>query len=564
MVGGAAGLGVETCGELIELIVKRSGYELFSMRDYMSRVRGGHNFTKIRFSDRQITDYKKKIDVLIAVDAETIAEHINEMQEGAILIADIKNNVSPHNTIDMLQLPFAAIAQEIGNPKVLPLIMAGAFAKAFAFSLALCKEIIRQKMKAGNLELNLQAFEKGYEASRTIEALGSGKMSSDKTMLISGAEAAALGAIAGGIGFYSAYPMTPATSVMTWLSKHDLQAKIVVEQAEDEIAAIHMAIGASYAGVRAMTGTSGGGFALMVEALSLTGVMELPLVVLISQRPGPATGLPTRTEQGDLMFALHAGHGEFPRFIMALRHPLDAFASVARAFNIAEKYQVPVIVLTDQHLSDSKFTVSVSDFTDVVRGIADNDSYMQQEAPGTPYKRYDTAFGPVSPMLFPGNEMGILVAADSHEHNEDGHITEDIGLRNKLHEKRLLKLQLMREDVAEPEYLGVKAARSIIVGWGSSRGAIQSAIAELAQRGHNVAGLVFGDIWPLPTRTLQELAARHARFYFVEQNATGQFERLVRMETGIASAGCLRKYDGRPLNAEEIVELYISGGWGNA
>jgi len=563
MIGGAAGTGIETCGELVELMLKRSGYEIFSIHDYMSRVRGGHNFTQIRFADYHIGDYKKKTDFLLAIDEKTISEHADDLLEKGILIADDNYEVPLNEKITIIQFPFADMAKEIGNPRVATVIMAGVFAKAIALSLDICNEVLKKRLKSADWELNLRAFAEGYASSDVITDLAKPSIS-EEMMLINGAEAAALGAIAGGIGFYSAYPMTPSTSIMSWLSAHDLQAKIVVEQAEDEIAAINMALGASYAGARAMTGTSGGGFALMTEALSLSAVMELPLVILLAQRPGPATGLPTRTEQSDLMFALHAGHGEFPRFIAAIKNPLDAFTVIARAFNLAEKYQVPVLVLTDQHLSDSKFTIPVKAFESALQAMPGEDSYMQQDAAGSPYRRYDTAFGAVSPRLFPGNEMGILVAADSHEHTEDGHITEDMDARNRMNEKRLLKLELLRAEIIEPEYIGRNDAETVLVCWGSSCGAVKEAIAKLADLECSVAGLIFGDIWPLPVMKLQQLAERGVRFYFVEQNATGQFERLVRAETGILAAGCFRKYDGRPLNAEEIVDLYISRRWKNA
>ncbi|MFS8540973.1 MAG: 2-oxoacid:acceptor oxidoreductase subunit alpha, partial [Tissierellales bacterium] len=298
-------------------------------------------------------------------------------------------------------------------------------------------------------------------------------------------------------------------------------------------------------------GSSGGGFALMVEALSLAGMIEVPVVVINVQRPGPATGFPTRTEQADLGFMIHAGHGEFPRMVIALRDAEDAFYQTARAFNIAEKYQIPVLLLSDQHLADSVTTVKPFDFTKIKieRYISGKEAVTDEE-----YKRYKFTEDGISPRILPGKVPGQVVLVDSDEHDEWGHITESAEIRTKMVDKRLKKFELLKEEVQEPWFVGSNDPENLIVCWGSTYGPVREAVEKLNQEGYSVGALIFGDIWPFPTGKLLELGKKAKRIIDVEQNATAQLDSLIRQEALMESAVRILKYDGRPFSGEEVYE----------
>ncbi|MFO7296518.1 MAG: 2-oxoacid:acceptor oxidoreductase subunit alpha, partial [Clostridia bacterium] len=353
-----------------------------------------------------------------------------------------------------------------------------------------------------------------------------------------------------GCKFYSAYPMTPSTSIMNYLASKMLDAEIVVEQAEDEIAAINMAIGASYAGARAMTGTSGGGFSLMVEGLGLAGMLEVPLVIAEVQRPGPVTGFPTRTEQGDLKFVISASQGEFPRMVIAPRNAEDAFYQTVRAFNLADKYQIPVILLSDQFLADSTVTIKPFDF-DGIR----HERYITHTVEDKPYKRYKITPTGVSPRVIPGKIPGVTVLVDSDEHDEYGHITESAEVRRQMVDKRLRKLEYLKQELQEPWFLGDDDFDVLILAWGSTWGPLAEAVSMLNSRQRTrYAALVFGDVWPLPTKLLVEKAKKAKKIINVEQNATGQLASLVAEVAGIFCDFSVLKYDGRPMSPRYIFE----------
>ncbi|HSQ34119.1 MAG TPA: 2-oxoacid:acceptor oxidoreductase subunit alpha, partial [Peptostreptococcaceae bacterium] len=318
----------------------------------------------------------------------------------------------------------------------------------------------------------------------------------------------------------------------------------------DEIGAINMTVGASVCGVRSMTATSGGGLSLMTETLSFLGVSEIPLVVVNVQRPGPATGLPTRTEQSDLSFVLTAGHGEFPRMIISLRDTEDCFYQTARAFNLAEKYQIPIIILSDEYLADCNITTPVFDSSMVTI-----DRYLANPNEIQNYKRYEFSENGVSPRLIPG-KSNHLVLTDSHEHLENGHITEDPIVRINMVKKRDKKLEtLINSDIQEPNYFGSKSPEILLIGWGSTQGALRDAVYSLTNEGVNIGALVFGDIYPLPTKLLYKYTSNANYIINIEQNYSGQLSKLIASETQITMDKSLCKYDGRQLNHEDILEF---------
>ena len=549
LIGGAAGQGIDTTAAILEKLLKRSGYSVFTARDFMSRVRGGHNFSLIRFGIEPVHSHSNRLDGIIALDEETIRLHQEQLSDNGFILCDDK---LPGSDPRLIRVQMDAMAKALGNPRVSGSIAVGAVLKLFGESLDNVGDVLRTFVKQQYLDINIKAVEEGYQSTETRFPHLDGKYQDQ--MLISGSKAVALGAIAAGLRLYSAYPMSPSTVIMETLASKADEAGIVVEQAEDEIAAINMAIGASYAGARAMTGTSGGGFSLMVEALGLSGMAEIPLVVIDVQRPGPVTGLPTRTEQSDLKFVISASQGEFPRMVIALRNPSDAFYQTMRAFNLAEKYQIPVVLLSDQYLGDSTFTVEPFD-PKKIQMIEPWSEYSKKED----YLRYRYTQNGISPRLIPG-KTEHLVAIDSDEHDERGWITESAEVRTRMMDKRMKKLEGLKQELKEPEFIGNDGFETLLIGWGSTWGPIEEAVQLLnADKNGRYAALVFGDVYPLPVKLLKEKTAKAHRIINVEQNATGQLADLIRQETGILCGGSILKYDGRQISGEEIAERIRKG-----
>jgi len=549
LIGGAAGQGIETTAAVLEKLLKKSGYHVFTVRDFMSRVRGGHNFTLIRFGSEIIQSHSYKLDGIIALNDETVELHKDQIHDNGFILCDSKLA-----TIDpkAIKIDMDAMAQALGNPRVSGSIATGAVLRLFGESADYFEDVLKSFVKESVLDINVKAMTKGYNAVRAHFP----KLESDAgdTMILSGFKAMSLGAIAAGLKFYSAYPMSPSTSIMEFLAEKSEEAGIVVEQAEDEIAAVNMAIGASFAGARAMTGTSGGGFSLMVEALGLSGMAEIPLVIADVQRPGPVTGLPTRTEQSDLAFVASASQGEFPRMVIALRHHEDAFYQTIRAFDLAEKYQIPVILLSDQYLADTSATVRPFDLSLIT--VAQPAATYEGEGE---YLRYRYTEDGISQRLIPGKSSNF-VTADSDEHDEFGRITEAADVRIRMMDKRMKKLKKLGAELQEPEFLGPQKYDTLLVGWGSTYGPIAEAVKALNEyTPDKFAALVFGDVFPLPTALLLEKSVSAGTIINIEQNATGQLAGLIREYTGIVCTSSILKYDGRQISGEEITDRLVKG-----
>ncbi len=547
LIGGAAGQGIDTTADILEKLIKRSGYSVFTYRDFMSRIRGGHNFTIIRFGTEEVVSHSYELDGIIALNEETISLHKDELKKDGFILCDSGVTTDDKRAI---KLPMNHMAKELGNSKVSGTIGIGVLLKLFGESLDGVENVLKVFLDEKYIDINFQAINEGYNVVDQRYPKLNGRFGD--WMLLTGSQAVALGAIASGLRFYCAYPMSPSTSVMVYLASKSREMGIVVEQAEDEIAAINMAIGASYAGARAMTGTSGGGFSLMVEALGLAGMTETPLVVVNVQRPGPATGLPTRTEQGDLKFMISASQGEFPRMIIAPRTHKDAFYQTIRAFDIAERYQMPVIVLYDQYLGDSSATVEPFD----ISGIKVSEPLREYSGE---YLRYRYTDGGISPRLIPGKSEHI-VAIDSDEHDESGRIIESAEVRTKMMDKRMKKLEMLKEELVEPEFIGDDHFDTLLVGWGSMYGPLVEALGLLnSGQDKKFAALVFGDIFPLPEKLLIEKAKKAKHIINVEQNATGQLAGMIREYTGIACSSSILKYDGRQMTGKQIANKVKRG-----
>ena len=560
-IGGEAGQGIQTIGDTLARIFVRAGYHVFTHQDYESRIRGGHNFYQIRLSERPVSASREKIDILVALDLASITLHKNELAGNGRIVYDSASVKAKQEGQAFFDIPFVDLAVKSGGQRIMENTVAtGAVLGMLGMKVDYLFDNLAETFKKKGdaiIDANKKAARAGYDFAlqncSQCSFRASGANAPGPLMLVSGVEAIGLGALASGCKFYAAYPMTPSTGIMNYLASKEREYGVVVEQAEDEISAINMAIGASFAGVRSTTGTSGGGFALMVEGLSLAGMTETPIVIGMGQRPGPATGFPTRTEQGELQFLISAGHGEFPRVIFAPGSPKQAFHAVNKAFDIAEKYQIPAFVLFDTYLADSTWTL---DGIDADR-ILYTDYRLRGEAFSrlSEYKRHAFTESGVSPLAVPGDAKHVVVT-DSDEHDEDGHIIEDAPTRVRMVQKRLhRKLPAIRREIASPFVYGSPSPEVVLAGWGSLYGIMKEAVDELS-KSQSIAMLHFSEVYPLPDILrfdyLQYLN-QAKKTICVEQNATGQFERLVKAETGYEFSGNIRKYDGRPFLLEELV-----------
>jgi 2-oxoglutarate ferredoxin oxidoreductase subunit alpha len=500
------------------------------------------------------------LNVLVALNAESIEKHRAEMANEGVVLFDSERNEGAGEEARFLGLPLEQLAVEQGGNKIFSNSVAiGATMAVLGWDFKPLEDFLKEyfSAKADMVEGNIKAAKAGYDnAVKQKDKYTGPKIpprDSERKMFLTGHEAVAMGALTAGCQFMTAYPMSPSTSIMVFLAGKADDFDMVVEQAEDEIAAINMAIGASYAGIRSLTATSGGGFSLMVEAFGLAGISETPLVVVEAQRPGPATGLPTRTEQADLLFVLHASQDEFPRLILAPGSAREAFYQTIRSFDLAERYQVPVILLTDQFLADSYYTEKKFDISKVK---VNRYLLSEREAAGaTEYKRYQITESGISPRAVP-SASEFEVVADGHEHDESGHITEDASLRKEMVEKRFRKLTGMAKEISPPTQMGDQEADLLLVGWGSTYGPMAEAVEMLNGDGVPVRGLHLSELWPFPRESASKALQGVKKWVVVESNYTGQLARLIQMELQEKPDGLITKYTGRPFMPEEIADAF--------
>jgi 2-oxoglutarate ferredoxin oxidoreductase subunit alpha len=557
MVGGEAGQGVQSVGFLLAKVFARGGYHIFADQDYESRVRGGHNFFRVRVSDRKVGAIAEDVDILIALNMDSIELHQPEVVTKGIIIFDGEKikGVSGDNG-SLLSIPLEKLAEEkAGDKLMINTVALGAALSVVNYDLSILNVVLVDRFGKGEVgDRNIAAAKAGYDYVQSEYKGDFRKMkplSDTKRMLLTGNEAISLGAIAAGCKFMAAYPMTPASSIMEYMAAKSKDLDLVMVHAEDEIAAINMAIGAAYAGVRAMTATSGSGLCLMVEGIGLAGITETPVVIIDGQRPGPAVGLPTRTEQGDLQFVLHAHHGDFPRAVLAPTTIEDAFWVTVKAFNWAEKYQLPVIILTDQHLAGSHATVDPLNLSQLTidRGML----FSEKEDDPLEYMRHKVTKSGISPRAFPG--LGeALVVTDCDEHDEEGHLTEDAGERTAQVRKRLRKLIPLEQEISTPQRYGPKKVETTLISWGSTYGAIHEAVDILRKEGTSVNMLHLNELWPFPAEAVADAVSKARNSYAVENNATGQLAHLIKAETGYDVGGRILKYDGRPFTPAYIAQ----------
>ncbi len=567
-IAGEAGHGILNAG--LQMFAKsclRGGLNVFANAEYPSLIRGGHNNLDVRVDDREIFAHSKDINMLIALDKNSIDKHVNKITPNGAVIYDsdiikIDQNYIKREDIFVYPIPLYQIAEKIGGKIMRNTVAMGATFALLDFDLELLYDVLRDNFgkKKGEAiaNANVIAAKTGYDyikSNYNIEVFPFKLKkieTNEKRIFMSGNESIAAGAIKAGCKFLAAYPMTPATSILTNMASQEMNYNIIVKHTEDEIAAINMAIGASFAGVRSMVCTSGGGFALMAEGLGLAAQTETPIVIVEAQRPGPATGMATHSGQGDLNFVLNASTDEFPRIVMAPGCVEDCFYAIADAFNLAEKYQLPVIVLTDKYLGESYRSVSKFDTKNVKieRGLMLKD----EDAENTnDYKRYKLTDTGISPRSVPGQKNCMFVAS-SYEHDEYGFEREEEEIRVAMHNKRFKKLDEAAKET-EPKavkFYGNGYADLTIVSWGSPKGPIREAMRVLEQEDIfiNFYQIVF--MSPFPTKQVEQIFSTAKKVVVVENNKTGQLAELIRAKTGLNVSNKILRYDGRPFSLEDI------------
>lgn len=554
LICGEAGQGLATLGSLLTRCLVRAGQEIVVTQDYQSRIRGGLNSFAVRAGRGPITAPAETFDLIIALSEEAARVQTPFLSEKGLIILDRKN-LAKDNFGLLSQRIMAISFSDFGKSQQENTGALGLAVAVLGLNRDITEKVVQdvfKKSRTDVLEANLAAFKSAYV--RGEEKAGDNLYLETPEdfpfrIAMNGNEAIALGAVSAGMKFFSFYPMTPSTSIALTLAGIAEKMGLVLEQAEDEIAAVNMAVGASFAGAPAMCATSGGGFALMGEGVSLAAMTETPLTIVISQRPGPATGLPTRSAQADLNMVINAGHGEFARAVYAPGTVEECFYLTRSAIFLAEESQGPVFVLTDQFLADSIRAVLPFE----VKELASVRPGCEEEFAEKPYHRYALTANGVSPRLIPGLTENLVVA-DSDEHTTDGHLTEDLSAAKEMMDKRLKKQDLLISEIIPPEYWGPENPDLLLVCWGSTKGAGLEAINILAEEERKKAGLLhFSQVWPLnPDHFIKRLESA-GEVVALEGNAGGQLKKLIHSASGFDIGPLISRYDGLPFTPEYIL-----------
>ncbi|MBN1916001.1 2-oxoacid:acceptor oxidoreductase subunit alpha [Candidatus Dojkabacteria bacterium] len=563
---GSSGQGINSVGELTAKAIKKLGYKLFGYREYPSLIRGGFASYQIDFSDNTLRSSSKKSDVLISLGRIATHKYLKDLNSSGILIHSLKGmkfeqdeeKFIKENRIKVIFLDAFDMADKLGGKTIIAnIILFGLMWKVFAFPIEVVDETVREVF-AGNpkyIELDLKAFEAGYNFDLSgVEQIKVPFKKNEKwknSMIITGNAAVALGSISAGVRAYYSYPMTPSSSILSYHADFYKDTGVLVKQAEDEITAIQMAIGSMFMGTRALVATSGGGFDLMTETISLSGMTETPLVCVIGQRPGPATGLPTWTADGDLNLAIYAGHGEFPRCVIAASDLESVYTLTQRAFDIAEKYQIPVLMLTDKQIAEALFNIdSFPKDSEVKRYLVEGDELKRLISSD----RYKFVNNGISSRWLPGSSEATFVA-NGDEHMEDGSVNEEAVNAKQMMEKRMKKLETLYQELPSPMLYGEETADIVFVGWGSAKAAILDAMDQLkkAKSSQSISYLHFDYIYPLKTEEIMDLSEKARKVVLVENNYSGQLGNLIVQKTGYRFNELLLKYDGRPFFVEDIL-----------
>jgi 2-oxoglutarate ferredoxin oxidoreductase subunit alpha len=560
-IGGAAGQGIATPGDILARIFVRRGLHLNTYNAYQSIIRGGHIFLTVRVADRKVLNHGDKLDLLLCLNQDTMTRHLRLLGSGARVVFN-SDTIQPGQAADGVHLcpmPVLQLTHNNRNSLVQNTVALGVIMSMLGLDFQILETILTlqfQRKGQALVDENVGVARAGFDhAQKNFEPFPFTLPTGPKPLAVwSGNEALAMGGAAAGVKFYCAYPMSPSTGVLHWMAKNARELGIMVRQVEDEIGVANMAIGAAHAGCRAMCATSGGGFALMTEAIGMAGMMEVPVVFINVQRAGPSTGVPTKTEQGDLWQALGASQGDFERFIVAPKDALDAFNTIPELFNLADKCQCPGIVISDLLISEGRYSVEPEEIN--LRPPIDRGALITDPSPTNGYLRYKDTENGVSPRATPGLEGYVHVVA-TDEHDEEGVLISDEFTnphkRRKMVEKRARKFKGIASQIAPPELEGPEDGEITLVGWGSTHGVISEAAEHLRELGVKANHLHIKWIVPLHKEQIVEIVSRSKKTIIVENNYSGQFFRYLRSETGLSVDGHIRKYDGEPFMPHHIV-----------
>jgi len=566
-IGGAAGDGLDKSGDTLAKTAGRLGLYVYAYNSYQSVIRGGHIWLRVRIAEEKVYSHGDGLSVLIALNQDSIERHAPEVRSGGAVIYNsdklkldpvlLQNNVLPVPLpITTLTKPFGRVQPVMQNTVALGALMFLA-SLDFDTNVGVLEDTFKHKGQTV-IDQNAGIARAGFDYARdNFVPLGyEWNFTRKRRPFVTGNELIALGAVAAGCKFYSAYPMTPASSILHWMASHGEQCGVVVKQCEDELAVANMAIGAGHAGVRAMCGTSGGGFALMTEAIGMAGMIEAPVVIVEVQRGGPSTGVPTKTEQADLNQVFGASQGDYPRAIIAPTDTTDCFYSAVEALNLAEKYQLPVTIISDLLVSEHPETIEPDALTSEV-SIDRGEIVTEWPESRGPYKRYAFTKSGVSPRALPGTENTLYVAA-TDDHDEEGILISDIftsqAVRRKVQEKRMRKLDGLLRDTTPPALEGPPGAEVTLIGWGSTKGVIHEAIVQLASEGVQANQLQIKYLVPFHSNEVTQILRNCKKTICVEANYTGQFARHLRAETGITVDHHILKYDCEPFEPRQIFD----------
>ena len=564
-IGGAAGDGVASAGNTLALSAARQGQGVYAYNSYQSVIRGGHSYLRLRVSDRKPLNHGDQVDALIALNQDTLDRHLQELVPGGAALynsAKFKPAYDPPAGVQLCPLPVPELTAAYKElPVMQNTVAVGAVLRLMGLDFAGLESVLQSTFakKPNVVKVNVDAARAGFDyADKHFQPFAKPLRKTDqKWALVAGNELLAMGAAFAGCKFYCAYPMSPATHVLEWMAAHGKELGICVRQVEDEISVVNMTIGANHMGVRGMCATSGGGFALMTEAIGMAGIIETPLVVINVMRAGPSTGVPTKTEQADLNQAFGASQGDFPRVIIAPLSMPDCFNTPALAFHLADRYQCPVLILSDLLMSEGNETVDPA-LLDVDFPIDRGEliTAANGQANGEPYLRYKNTPSGISPRAVPG-VPGHLYVSGSDEHDEDGVLISDVYTdtvrRKKMVDKRVRKMSTIFEHLPAPVQGGPADADVTLVGWGSTWGVIHEAVERLNREGIKANYLQIKILWPLQVKQIAGVLGKSRRIIIVENNQSGQFARHLRADTGIVANGHIRKYDGEPFEPKHLV-----------
>ena len=565
-IGGEAGYGIMTAGATLAKSFSRGGLNVHTYSEFPSLIRGGHNTYQICAAPEPVYSHWDKIQVLLALNEETIALHWQELTPGGAVIYDsqkvqLKPDLVRRTDVHVAGVPLEALAEKAGGKIMMNTVSVGAALSMCDFPFEFLESAIRDQFAKRKeiADQNSAAARAGYDhVGQNFSALRPAHVSpvpgAPRRIVIAGNDAVCLGALRAGVKFHAQYPMTPASSMLHFFAAQERNYNMVSKQVEDEIAAINFAIGANFAGARAMAGTSGGGFSLMVEALGMAGMTEVPLVIVEVQRPGPSTGMPTWTDQGDLQFVIHASQGEFPRLVIAPGDQEELFFETFNAFNFAERYQMPVIVLSDKYIAEGMRSYEPFRWQDlkVDRGKLITEGEAQElfkKDGGDWFKRFRFTDDGVSPRTLPGMRGGMFVAA-TDEHDETGEIVEAADNRKQMMSKRMGKLEVVAKEIPGPKFYGPKEADLTLVCFGSTKGTVLETFKDFERNNLKVNMLHFVYMHPFPAQDAGKKLATCKKWATVEANFTGQLEALIAQHTGKRPAHAFRRWDGRPFSPE--------------